>query len=84
MLYKRGIENGVENQRIIKQPELSKMEPNLNPACTSALYAPSACIINPWQFAIALSEVAIQNGVELRLNEEVTSIKKRWRYLYRE
>ena len=33
-------------------------------------------IINPWQFAIALSEVAIQNGVELRLNEEVTSIKK--------
>ena len=76
VLYKRGIENGVENQRIIKQPELSKMEPNLNPACTSALYAPSACIINPWQFAIALSEVAIQNGVELRLNEEVTSIKK--------
>ena len=76
MLYKRGIENGVENQRIIKQPELSKMEPNLNPACTSALYAPSACIINPWQFAIALSEVAIQNGVDLHLNEEVTSIKK--------
>lgn len=76
MLYKRGVQNGVENQRIIKQPELSVMEPNLNSDCTSALYAPSACIINPWQFAIALSEVAIQNGVELRLNEEVTSIKK--------
>ena len=59
----------------IKQPELSKMEP-----IKSSLYKRFICtkcmIINPWQFAIALSEVAIQNGVELRLNEEVTSIKK--------
>ncbi len=38
MLYKRGVQNGVENQRIIKQPELSVMEPNLNPDCTSAFY----------------------------------------------
>ena len=52
------------------------MEPNLNSDCTSALYAPSACIINPWQFAIALSEVAIQNGVDLRLQQKITNIKK--------
>ena len=75
-LYECGIENGVKGLQIVKQPELSKLEPNLNTECTSALYAPSACIINPWQFAIALSEVAIQNGVDLHLNEEVTSIKK--------
>ena len=76
-LYDRGIKNGVKDLEIIKQPALSKMEPNLNPDCTSALYAPSACIINPWQFAIALSEVAIENGVELHLNEKVTSIEKK-------
>lgn len=75
-LYKRGIENGVQGLEIVKQPRLHEMEPYLNEDCTSALYAPSACIINPWQFAIALSEVAIQNGVDLHLNEEVTSIEK--------
>lgn len=75
-LFKRGIKNGVKGLEIIKQPRLHEMEPNLNLNCTGALYAPSAWIINPWQFAIALSEVAIQNGVELHLNEEVTSIQK--------
>ena len=79
-LYDRGIQNGVQNLKIIKQPALSYMEPNLNPKCTSALYAPSACIINPWQFAIVLSEVAVSNGVKLCLNEEVTSIKKEKNY----
>ncbi len=76
-IYERGLKNGVEGMRIIEKEELHEMEPNLNESAIAALYAPSACIINPWQLAIALSEVAIQNGVEIKLNEEVTKITKK-------
>ena len=76
-IYERGLKNGVEGMRIVEREELHEMEPNLNEKAIAALYAPSACIINPWQLAIALSEVAMQNGVEIKLNETVTKITKK-------
>ena len=76
-IYQRGLKNGVEDMRIVEKEELHQMEPNLNEEAIAALYAPSAAIVNPWQLAIALSEVAINNGVEIQLNEEVTKIEKK-------
>ena len=76
-IYQRGLKNGVEDMRIVEKEELHQMEPNLNEEVIAALYAPSAAIVNPWQLAIALSEVAINNGVEIQLNEEVTKIEKK-------
>ncbi len=29
--------------------------------------APSAAIVSPWEYALAMAEVAVRNGVELRL-----------------
>lgn len=75
-IYERGIKNGVKAMRIVESKELHEMEPNLNPKAVAALYAPSACIINPWELAIAYGEVAVKNGVELKLNCQVTSIEK--------
>ena len=42
-----------------------KMEPNLNEKAVAALYAPSACIVNPWDLAIAYAETAVKNGFEV-------------------
>lgn len=73
-IKERGEKNGVKGQRIIEKDELHKMEPNLNPKAIAALYAPSACIVNPWDLAIAYAETAAKNGAKFQLKEQVISI----------
>ena len=75
-IYQRGLENGVPEMRIVDQKELHEMEPNLNEKAVAALYAPTASIVNPWELAIAYTELAIKNGVKLHLDEEVVDIQK--------
>ncbi len=75
-IYQRGVHNGVKGQRIVNQEELREMEPNLNDSAVAALYAPSACVVDPWDLAIACAETAVKNGVECRLNQEVKQIQK--------
>lgn len=41
---------------------------------TGALYAPSAAIVSPWEYGIALAETAVRNGTDLILSSEVLSI----------
>lgn len=76
-LLARGKINGVQNLRIIDKNELFEMEPALNPDCIAALYAPDAGNVIPYEFAIALAENAVDNGVELRIRREVTAIAKK-------
>ena len=45
-LIKRSQENGVFIKTLNKE-ELHKLEPNINPNCLGAIYAPEAGIINP-------------------------------------
>ncbi len=74
-LYQRGIANGVEGVKIISKEEALALEPELSPSIYGALYAPAA-IVNPWGYALALSEVAVINGVDIHLSCEVKSISK--------
>ncbi len=75
-LYDRGVANGVPGLRILSADEVHEMEPNAADTVTSALYAPTAAVINPWEYALALAETAVVNGVEVRLNAAVTAIEK--------
>lgn len=75
-LLQRGEKNGVLGMRIIEAEELHEMEPNLNEHAVAALYAPSACIVNPWDLAIAYAETAVKNGVEFKPNQDVIKIEK--------
>ena len=75
-LYARGEANGVPGQRILTGDEVRAMEPYVSDEVVGALYAPSAGIVNPWEYAIAMAEVAVQNGVEVRLNAGVTAIAR--------
>ncbi len=75
VLYKRGLDNGVEGMKILTKEETLTLEPEVAPNVLGALYAPAA-IVNPWGYALALAEVAVVNGVKLHLSCEVKAIEK--------
>ena len=75
-LYERGIKNGVPELALLSGEEARALEPNLSENVKGALLAPTAAVISPWGLCIALCEVAVQNGVRLFLNREVTAIQK--------
>jgi glycerol-3-phosphate dehydrogenase len=54
-----------------------EMEPNLNPDVLGALFAPTAGIIEPYEYCFALMENALHNGIDLYLGERVTAIGRR-------
>lgn len=75
-LLERGRINGVQRLRIVDREELLSMEPHVNPNAVAALYSPDAGNVIPYEYAIALAENAVDNGVELRIRREVTSIQQ--------
>lgn len=77
-LYERGLENGVEELKVITdREELRVLEPNLSDQVVAALYAPTGGIICPFTLNTAMAENACVNGVEFRFDTEVTTIEKR-------
>ena len=75
-LYENGVANGVPGIRLLSAEETRAMEPNVSAEVAGALYAPSAAIVSPWEYALAMTEVAVRNGVELRRSCPVTAIEK--------
>ena len=75
-LYRNGLKNGVKELRIIGRAELLDMEPNVSKNAVAALWAPTGAIVCPFGLTIALAENANVNGVEFRLDTEVTGIRK--------
>lgn len=76
VLYKRGLANGVPQLEIIERDEIRRREPHVSEEAIAALYAGTAGITGPWEFAIKLIENAMENGAELKLNAEVVDLKK--------
>ncbi len=75
-LYNRGIKNNARGLKLITNQEVLEREPNINKSIVGALLCESAGIVCPFNLNIALMENAIENGVELKLQSEVTSIEK--------
>ena len=73
-LKKIGIGNKVPNLEIVDGSDFKKKEPNVS--CYNALWVPTAGIILPYEFTIALAENAAENGVNFSLENEVKDIKK--------
>ncbi len=76
-LLRQGEERGVPGLEIWDRKRLRREEPNLSHKLVAALYAPSAGVINPYEFAFALIENAVENGVELLVEAQVQGIKVR-------
>lgn len=76
-LYDRGVKNGVPGVRVLTGDEVRAMEPNISDKVVGALLAPSAAIVMPWDYAIAMAETAVRNGVEVFTRAGATAIQKK-------
>lgn len=74
-LKERAAINQVPVQILSKQ-EVLALEPNLNPNLVGGLLAPTAGIVYPFELCVAAVENAMDNGVELKLNQRVIDITK--------
>lgn len=71
-----GKKAGVPDLKLLSGTDALKMEPSLAPGVSSALYAPTAGTVNPWELCIAACENAVKNGVSLYLNTCVSAIRQ--------
>ncbi len=73
-LYANGLNNNVPDLEIIGRDKILSIDPGINPDVRYALYAPTAGVTSPYEFAIALAENSIENGAEFFFNSEVVSL----------
>ena len=75
-LQERAKLNGVETV-LLDREKVLELEPKVTQEVVGGLLAPTAGIIDPFNLCVHLMENAIDNGVKLQLEEEVTKIVKK-------
>ena len=75
-MYDRTVKRGIDGVCLINGDEVKKIEPNINTDIKKGLYSKNVAIVAPYDLAIAYAEVASENGVNFRLEEEVLNIEK--------
>lgn len=75
-IYKRACERGINNISLLSKEEVSDIEPNLNINSHKAIYSKNTGVVCPYDLALAYGEIAFDNGVNFRLEEEVLDIQK--------
>lgn len=75
-MYDLALKRGIENISLLGSNEVYEMEPNLNANVHKALYSKNLGVVCPYDLAIAYGEVAFDNGVNFKLEEEVIDIQK--------
>jgi glycerol-3-phosphate dehydrogenase len=76
-LYERGLKNGISGMKILSGDEARDLEPNLSQEITLVLHVPSAGIVCPYKLTIAAIGNAMDNGVQLKRNFEITAVEKK-------
>lgn len=74
-IYERAKKRGISGVHLIDDKDVYDMEPNIKPNIKKGLYAENIAIVAPYDLAIAYAEVAFDNGVIFRLEEEVLNIQ---------
>jgi L-2-hydroxyglutarate oxidase LhgO len=74
-IYNRAIDRGTRDVRILEPEYIYEMEPNLNVDIKKALYSKNTGVICPFDLALSYGEVAFDNGVKFKLEEEVINIQ---------
>ena len=75
-IYKRAIKRGVKDIEIIEGEKARTIENNLKENVKIALYSKNTGVVSPYDLALAYAEIAFDNGVNFRLEEEVLDIQK--------
>ncbi len=76
----RGKKNGVKELKIIKQKDLLKQIPNLNPEIKFGMHAQNAYIVSPYLLTICLCEEAVLNGGDYKLFFDIKKVKDSGEY----
>jgi glycerol-3-phosphate dehydrogenase len=71
-LKRQGERNSVPGLSMVSGEDIRRLEPNI--VASHGMLSASSAITNPYLLTIALAENATANGVEIRLNSEVTGI----------
>ena len=74
-MYERAIKRGIDGVYLIEPEEVYEIEPDINAKVKKGLYSQNVGIVAPYDLAIAYAEVAFDNGVNFRLEEEVLTIQ---------
>lgn len=74
-MYNRAQQRGIDGVYLVDDKEIYDIEPNINHNIKKGLYSENIGIVAPYDLAIAYAEVAFDNGVIFRLEEEVLNIQ---------
>lgn len=74
-LYKKAEMMNMDGVYYIDDKSASDIEPNLKVKFKKALYSENVYVVAPYDLALAYAEVAFDNGVNFRLEEEVIKIE---------
>jgi len=75
VMYKNSIERGIDGVHIVEDNALYDIGIKLGININKALYSENVALISPYNLAVSYAEVAADNGVNFRLEEEVIDIK---------
>ena len=73
-LHAQGIRKGVPGLTRWSPAQVRRAQPNLSPEVISALWAPTAGVINPYEAVLLIADNAARNGVEIAVEEPVVAI----------
>lgn len=75
-MYNKNITKGYKNIQLLNSEEIRRIEPELKISAGKAMYSRDFAVTLPYDLAISYGEVAFDNGVNFKLDEEVLDIKR--------
>ncbi|MEG0613964.1 MAG: FAD-dependent oxidoreductase [Clostridium sp.] len=75
-MYKRAQNKNINDVKLIIGDDVLEYEPNIGKGILKSIYIPNTGVICSYDLALAYGEIAFDNGVNFRLEEEVESIDK--------
>lgn len=74
-MYERAVKRGIDGVHLIDSDQVYKLEANINIGVKKGLYSQNVALVAPYDLALSYAEVAFDNGVNFRLEEEVLNIQ---------
>lgn len=74
IMCNRAEKRNIEKVKLLDREDVLKIEPNIDIDIKKALYSENVAIVAPYDLSIAYAEVAAENGVNFRFEEEVIDI----------
>ena len=74
-IYKKALDNGVDDVKLLTAGEAHDLEPNISSAVRGGMLVPREAIADPFMLSIACAEVALTNGVDILLGAPVVAVE---------